>query len=251
MMADAGFGPATPAGRIVTATAADIPILAEVIAEAFLDLPPSRWLVPDRAERRRIWPGYFRIYVEHAMASGTVHTTPGRDAAALWIPAGENPPDLPEGYAATLAEITGPYLDRFTEFDAALDQRHPTGFAHHYLAILAVRAHRQGRGTGTALLEAYHRLLDTTIRQPAYLEASSERTRRVYLHRGYCDSGPPVVLPGGPSLFPMLREPRVTAPASDAFRADRAWPVPAGRENEPYPGAPDLLAPHGLPAPPP
>ncbi len=139
MMADAGFGTATPAGRMVTATAADIPVLAEVIAEAFLDLPPSRWLVPDRAERRRIWPGYFRIYVEHAMASGTVHTTQGRDAAALWIPAGENPPDLPEGYAAALAEVTGPYLDRFTEFDAALDQRHPTGFAHHYLAILAVR----------------------------------------------------------------------------------------------------------------
>ena len=207
MMADAGSGLPTPAGRMVTATAADIPVLAEVIAEAFGDLPPSRWLVPDRAERRRIWPGYFRIYVEHAMASGTVHTTQGRDAAALWIPAGENPPDPPGGYAAALAEVTGPYLDRFTAFDATLDQRHPTGFAHHYLAILAVRADRQGQGTGTTLLEAYHRLLDTTTGQPAYLEASSEGTRRVYLHRGYRDNGPPVVLPGGPALFPMLRLP--------------------------------------------
>ena len=207
MMAGAGSGPATPAGPVVTATAADIPALAAVIAEAFGDLPPSRWLVPDRAQRRRIWPGYFRIYVEHAMASGTVHTTPGRDAAALWIPAGENPPDPPEGYAAALAEVTGPYLDRFTQFDAALDQRHPTGFAHHYLAILAVRSDRQGQGTGTALLEAHHRLLDTAIGQPAYLEASSERTRRVYLHRGYRDHGPPVVLPGGPLMFPMLRLP--------------------------------------------
>ena len=122
-------------------------------------------------------------------------------------PGGQNPPDPPEGYAAALAEVTGPYLDRFTQFDAALDQRHPTGFAHHYLAILAVRSDRQGQGTGTALLEAHHRLLDTAIGQPAYLEASSERTRRVYLHRGYRDHGPPVVLPGGPLMFPMLRLP--------------------------------------------
>ena len=34
------------------------------------------------------------------MTIGTVHTTPGRDAAALWIPVGETPPEPPEGYAA-------------------------------------------------------------------------------------------------------------------------------------------------------
>lgn len=210
MTAATGSGAGTPAGPAVTATAADIPVLADVIAEAFFDLPPSRWLVPDRAERRRIWPGYFRIYLEHAMAAGAVHTTPGRDAAALWIPAGQNPPDPPEGYDEALAEVAGTYLDRFTAFDAALDQRHPTGFAHHYLAVLAVRSDRQGQGTGTALLQAHHRHLDTTVRQPAYLEASSERTRRVYRHRGYADFGPPVALPGGPPMFPMIRQPRLT-----------------------------------------
>jgi GNAT superfamily N-acetyltransferase len=192
---------------VIRASAADIPLLSEVIAEAFFDLPPSRWLVPDRAERRRIWPGYFGIYLEHAMASGTVHTTPGRDAAALWIPVGNGPPEPPPGYAASLARVAGPYAGRFAEFDAALDKRHPSGFAHHYLAILAVRSDRQGRGTGTALLDAYHRHLDTRAGQPAYLEASSERTRRVYRHRGYADHGAPVVLPGGPAMFPMIRRP--------------------------------------------
>jgi GNAT superfamily N-acetyltransferase len=220
--------------RVVTASPEDIPALAAVIAEAFFDLRPSRWLVPDRAERRRIWPGYFRIYVEHAMAAGTVHTTPGRDAAALWIPVGTTTPEPPEGYAAALARVAGPYLDRFTTFDAALDERHPAGFAHHYLAILAVRSDRQGQGTGTALLEAYHHHLDTRIRQPAYLEASSERSRRVYLHRGYIDSGPPIVLPGGgPSLFPMVRQPRSAALAVAARRAEGPWPVPPARGNEP------------------
>ncbi|MGH3411065.1 MAG: GNAT family N-acetyltransferase, partial [Streptosporangiaceae bacterium] len=223
-------GTRKPAARrqgdlVVAASPADIPALAAVIAEAFFDLQPSRWLVPDRAERRRIWPGYFRIYLQHAVTEGVVHTTPGRDAAALWIPVSDTPTEPPAGHAAALARVTGPYLDRFTAFDAALDQAHPAGFAHHYLAILAVRSDRQGQGTGTALLEAYHRHLDTQVRQPAYLEASSERTRRVYLHRGYGDFGPPIVLPGGPSMFPMLRQPRSAALAAAARRAEGPWPV--------------------------
>ncbi len=219
---------------VVAASPDDIPVLAAVIAEAFFDLRPSRWLVPDRAERRRIWPGYSRIYVEHAMTAGTVHTTTGRDAAALWIPVGQTPPQPPDGYTASLTRVTGPYLDRFQAFDAALDERHPTRFAHHYLAILAVRSDRQGQGVGTAMLEAYHHHLDSRIRQPAYLEASSERSRRVYLHRGYTDSGPPIVLPaGGPSLFPMVRQPRSVALAAAARRAEGPWPMPPARGNEP------------------
>jgi len=230
-------GPATVPGGgpgpVVTASAADIPVLAEVIAEAFFDLPPSRWLVPDPADRRRIWPGYFRVYVEHAMTSGTVHTTTGRDAVALWLPAGPAPAEPPEGYAAALAAVAGPYLDRFTAFDAALDQRHPTGFAHHHLAILAVRSDRQGQGTGTALLQAYHQLLDASIREPAYLEASSQRTRRVYQRHGYADHGLPIVLPGGPSMYPMCREPTPAMLAAAARRSEAPWPVPPPRGNGP------------------
>jgi GNAT superfamily N-acetyltransferase len=220
-------------GRVVRAGAADIAVLSEVIAEAFIDLPPSRWLVPDRTARREIWPGYFRIYLQHAMTEGVVHTTPGRDAAALWIPVGETPAGPPEGYAAALAEVTGPYLDRFTAFDAALDARHPAGFAHHHLAILAVRSDRQGQGTGTALLQAYHHHLDIAVREPAYLEASSERTRQVYLRRGYADYGAPIALAGGSAMYPMLRQPQPAGPAQAAGPAMRAWPVPPAQGNEP------------------
>ena len=200
-------------GQIVRASGADLVVLSEVIAEAFFDLPPSHWLVPDRAARREIWPGYFRIYVEHALAAGVVHTTPGRDAAALWLPVGKEPPAPPDGYAAALAKVTGPYVDRFVAFDAALDSRHPAGMAHHHLAILAVRPDQQGRGTGTALLAAYHHQLDSHIARPAYLEASSQRTRQVYLRHGYADLGPPIALPGGPPMFPMIRMPQPAAVA--------------------------------------
>jgi GNAT superfamily N-acetyltransferase len=219
--------------RVVRAGAKDIPTLSEVIAEAFFDLPPSRWLVPDRLARWEIWPGYFRIYLEHAITAGVVHTTPGRDAAALWIPLGETPADPPEGYVAALTEATGPYIDRFTAFDAALDARHPAGIAYHHLAILAVRSDRQGQGTGTALLHAYHHHLDTAVRQPAYLEASSERTRQVYLRQGYADYGAPIALAGGSAMYPMLRQPQPASPAQAAGPARRAWPDPPAQGNEP------------------
>ena len=82
--------------------------------------------------------------------------------------------------------------------------------AHHHLAILAVRPDRAGPGTGTALLDAHHAILDGegTV---AYLEASDERTRGIYLRHGYADYGSPIELPGGPFMYPMVRHPRTTA----------------------------------------
>ena len=44
----------------------------------------------------------------------------------------------------------------------------------------------------------------------AYLEASDERTRRIYLRHGYADHGSPIELPGGPFMYPMVRHPRTT-----------------------------------------
>jgi hypothetical protein len=76
---------AYPHGPVVRAQDPDTRVLSQVIADAFHDLPPSKWLIPDDQARRDIFPGYFRIYVEHAMASGTVHTTTDQAAVALWL----------------------------------------------------------------------------------------------------------------------------------------------------------------------
>jgi hypothetical protein len=46
---------------IVRAGEADIETLSQVIAEAFFPLAPSRWLIPDDAARRAIFPGFFRM----------------------------------------------------------------------------------------------------------------------------------------------------------------------------------------------
>jgi GNAT superfamily N-acetyltransferase len=205
---------------VIRATPADTGTLSDVIATAFHDLAPSRWLIADPAARRDVFPAYFRLYVAHAMADGLVHTTPARDAVALWLPAGPGAPDDPPGYSERLAAATAPWTARFTVFDQALEARHPET-AHEHLAILAVLPGRQCHGTGTTLLRARHQDLDDTA-TPAYLEASSPRARELYLRHGYTDHGPPVQLPGsGPAMRPMIRQPRPAGHASAAASTAR------------------------------
>ena len=219
-----------PGCAVVRAHDADIGVLSQVIADAFVNLAPCRWLIDDLAARREILPGYFQLYVEHAMAGGLVDTTPGRDAAALWIPTGSQLPSPPDGYDERLAQVTGRWAGRFAAFDRELDAHHLTGVEHHHLAILAVRPDRQGQGTGTALLDAHHAILDADG-IVAYLEASDERTRGIYLRHGYADYGNPITLPGGPSMYPMVRWSAIcTRPRDRQERAAAADPATGDRE---------------------
>jgi GNAT superfamily N-acetyltransferase len=199
----------TPHPGVVRAGPADTDALSHLIAAAFHTLAPSRWLIADPAARRRIFPGYFRLIVAHAIAAGLVHTTPGRDAVAVWLPAGPGAPGPELGYGQRLAAATAPWTGRFAVFDQLLEEHHPASMPHHHLAILAVTPECQGHSIGTALLNARHRELDCGS-APAYLEASSLRARDLYLRHGYIlRPDAPFCLPGGgPPLWPMWREPR-------------------------------------------
>ena len=132
----------------------------------------------------------------------------------MWLPAGEAPAPPPEDYDEQLVAVTGRWIDRFRLFDRTLEDR-PTGYAHHDLAILAVRPDRQGHGTGSALLRAHHAALDRDS-IPAYLEASDLRTRRLYLAHGYADTGGPLFLPEA-VMYLMLRPPRPGQPPGPAI----------------------------------
>jgi ribosomal protein S18 acetylase RimI-like enzyme len=198
--------------EVVDAEPADARALGQVIADAFLDLPPSWWLIADQSVRRRVFPDYFRIFTDAALADGIVQTTPDRAAVAIWLPAGtaEPPPaGDPDDYLARLTAITQPWTDRFLAFDAAIESRHPTKPPHHHLAFLAVRPDCQGLGIGSALLAAHHQFLDSQASLPAYLEAAELRSRQLYLRHGYVDLGPPNHLPeAGPPMYPMWRDHR-------------------------------------------
>jgi GNAT superfamily N-acetyltransferase len=196
--------------RVIGATASDLDTLSRVIADAFFDLPPSAWLIGNLDARRQVFPAFFRIHLEQALAAGVVHTTPDLAAAALWFRRPADDLVQPADYLRRLTAVTLSWSERFAAFDAALESRHPRGTAHHYLAMLAVRPDRQGQGIGTALLDFYHRALDRDYREPAFLEAASPRTRDLYLRHGYVPSpdGPLYLPDGGPPMWPMVREPQ-------------------------------------------
>lgn len=198
---------------VIRADDADAGRLSQVIADAFFDLPPSRWLIADPVARRDVFPGYFLMFVEHALATGIVHTTPDRSAVAVWRFVPGDQQAGPADYDKRLAALTEPWTGRFVTFDAALDRCHPTGVPHHYLAMIAVRPDRQGAGIGAGLLRSYHQQIDEADGALAYLEASSQRVRSLYLRHGYASRpDSPFYLPdGGPPIWPMLRRARRNA----------------------------------------
>jgi GNAT superfamily N-acetyltransferase len=146
------------------------------------------------------------------MATGTVHTTTDRAGVALWNRVGPEGASQPEDYAARLVTVTGRWSDRFTTFDAVLNRHHPSGRSYDLLAILAVHPDRQGHGVGSALLRAYHQILDRDEGALAYLDAAGPRSRQLYRRHGYLPSGLFYLPEDGPAMFPMARPPHSGAP---------------------------------------
>jgi GNAT superfamily N-acetyltransferase len=192
--------------EIVRGGQADAATAARVIADAFQDLAACRWLVSNPEERHPVLVADFRILVDYVLDAGELHLTGDRDGVALWLPRDAGPLPEPPNYEARLRAACGPYTERFHILDETFEKHHPHD-PHHYLAILAVRPERQGQGLGSALLSAYHARLDESG-TAAFLEASSERSRDLYLRHGYERLGDPYYLPDGPPFWPMWRNPR-------------------------------------------
>jgi GNAT superfamily N-acetyltransferase len=194
---------ARKASRARKATRDDLPSLSRTLASAFQDDPVCSWLYPDDAQRRRILPRFFAVIAEAALDGDEVYTTDDLVGGAIWIPpSGEDDGDE---LAVALGEASGEYAPRLFQLLELLDAMHPHD-PHHYLFVLGTRPEWQSRGVGSALMTPVLEACDRD-RVPAYLEASSERNRRLYLRHGFADTEE-VRLPDGPSLWCMWREPR-------------------------------------------
>lgn len=190
--------------------AADREAIAAVLAGAFADDPVFAWTIPDAARRAAVLPGLFALFADvyrPLRASRVVADRGAVAGAALWAAPGTQAvaDEDAEAFVAAVERVCGADTGRLLEVVGLLEEHHPTQ-ACHYLNLLGVDPARHGRGLGSVLLAATLRRCDAEG-SPAYLEATSPRNRQLYARHGFEVVGE-IALPGGPSLWPMWREPR-------------------------------------------
>jgi len=195
---------------VITSTHEDEEQLAAMIADAFADLPASKYLVPEEERRREVMASTFRLDLEEVrQATGIIRTVAGLEAAALWSyhkGSAEPEPELD----ARLSEAAGEAAPRFAAFYRALHTRRRELMGdrpHWHLWVLAVAPDYQGRGYGGLLIRDQLTAIDK-IGEPTYLEAASPGLCTTYRHFGFKSAGKPIVLEDGKTrMFPMIHEP--------------------------------------------
>ncbi|MEU3662358.1 GNAT family N-acetyltransferase [Streptomyces sp. NPDC032940] len=203
---------------IRTAGEDDRELVVRLLDEAFQDDPVSSWVFPGEEYRRSTHHRLMGAFTDAVLADGWIDLTEDAAACALWLPV---PADVGDGGEGDGGEGDGGEGDAPSQVREAVDPDnerveliarltegiHPQGRAHVYLWMIGVTPGRQGEGLGTALIEA---ALDRCDREelPAYLEASSARSRGLYERLGFAFTGRALDLPDGPRMWPMWREPR-------------------------------------------
>jgi GNAT superfamily N-acetyltransferase len=184
------------------ATAADLPDVADTLTLAFYDDPVVKWIIGDGRRRRQLLPDFFGAIAASYLVYEETYLVNGGVAAAVWAPPGA---EDDEELAPVLGAAVGEYADRLFEILGLMEVNHPVE-PHHYLFLLAARPEWQGRGLGSSLLAAVLERCDRD-RVPAYLEATSERNKQLYIRHGFEATGE-ITLTGGPTMWPMWRSPR-------------------------------------------
>ncbi|WP_385643269.1 GNAT family N-acetyltransferase [Streptomyces sp. SudanB91_2054] len=202
---------------IRTAGEDDRDTVVRLLDEAFQDDPVSGWVFPGEEYRRRTHHRLMGAFTDIVLADGWIDLTEDGAACALWlsVPGEEDTPQEPdeepaeeaEDVPAQVREAVDPDNERVESIARLTEDIHPSGPAHAYLWMIGVAPERQGEGLGTALIAS---VLDRCDRDglPAYLEASSERSKGLYERLGFACTGRVLHLPDGPRMWPMWREPR-------------------------------------------
>ncbi|QIS02781.1 GNAT family N-acetyltransferase [Nocardia brasiliensis] len=94
-------------------------------------------------------------------------------------------------------------LQRMSHVLDLLTRTHPRAFPHRYLQVIVTVPEHRGKGAGGAILASQTKVA-SAAGVPAYLEASTERSARLYERNGFARTGIDHDLPdGGPTLRPM------------------------------------------------
>ncbi|GAA1565126.1 hypothetical protein GCM10009804_22300 [Kribbella hippodromi] len=178
------------------ATSAEYETVVNVLSDAFTTDPLTRWLFPDTIELATTF--YFHPLLAHPAAEADL--TPGNTAASIWL-------HLNRGQSAYGEPSKRPIpaaAHRLQALGGALAPRHPRDQAYIYLPCMGVAPAHRGTGLGSAMLR--HRLAwADSLGLGTYLEASSPRSRALYLRHGFHDHSEPIRLADSLSIWPMSR----------------------------------------------
>jgi ribosomal protein S18 acetylase RimI-like enzyme len=194
------------------ATATDIKAISGSLARAFEDDPVWQFLVPNGANRLRRCEMIFStmLRVQH-VPHEACYTDPDRFGAAIWDPPGRwrmTPSQLLRGTVGFVRGFRSDLISALRTL-SAVERQHPK-MPHFYLAILGTDPDQQGKGIGSALMRP---VLETCDQNGvgAYLESSKESNIPFYRRHGFDVTGE-IVLPRGPKVWPMWRDPVPVSP---------------------------------------
>lgn len=204
---------AEEADSVRLATHDDRPKLGEALADAFYDDPTLSWVFRGEERRRDRLVRGFNLYHRRFWAdSELTYTTRQIAGACAWLAPGKWRASIGSQLRAMpeMVRAFGPRdLVRLMRLLNLQESNHPHD-EHYYLQAVGVATESQGKGLGSALMRP---VLDRCDREgaPAYLEASSERNRDLYLRHGFEVTGELACPDDGPPMWQMWREPASAA----------------------------------------
>lgn len=188
-------------------TSQDISGLSHCFKRAFQQDPVMRWVFYPEREWERCALRYFAIVFSDFIRSGHTLTTNDLEGAALWLK--PNPPKAGMWHQifsyVKMSWLFQRCFFRGIQIEEALEKVHPTE-PHWYLSVIGTDTRHRGKGIGPALLQPVLKICDAEG-LPAYLESSNEINISFYIRHGF-EILQEVIIPGGPTLWPMLRQPR-------------------------------------------
>jgi ribosomal protein S18 acetylase RimI-like enzyme len=183
--------------------------LATTLARAFHHDPVNTYFFSAERSRLARAERFYRVTVleRTCFPDGAVYAAGGWAGVAAWVAPGRAHKSLREQLRTVpeLLRIGGRDIPRQLRAVALMDRHHPRE-PHWYLWFLGVAPEAQGRGLGAALMEPALERCDAEG-MPAYLDATTWSIRRYYERFGFEVTGE-LTLPGGPTMWPMWREPR-------------------------------------------
>ena len=189
------------------ATAANVPEVTAVLADAFVTDPVYSWLLPGRLRLRARLRTMFAAEIDQYVLrqGGTVWTTSGYDGAVTSLPPGawQMPMSFTGKEALRWMRAFGTRLALAARVQRTAEKRHLLE-PHVYVRAVGVRTSLQGQGIGSALMRATLHSADAAG-LPAYIEASSQRSAALYERLGFRHIELLALPDGGPPLWLMQR----------------------------------------------